>query len=630
MGVKPIVALEARAAGPLWRNVSFLLMWSSVAASGFGDRMIQLAAWTMLGYRAPEAQVSSITASVSFFFFLPYVLFGPVAGWIADTLPRKWLMLFCDEARAGILLLAFLIAPAGAAAMIPSDHHWKVYAIIFAVGLLAAVFSPAKAATVPQIVPTRQLQPANAIILGIAVIASMIGLMVGGPIIDKGSLHQGLGLAVACFAVSGTFFAFLKLRASGRSMAGPKTGQIRRLIEAVGYIRRHRPVLILTVLSMLFWAAGHTLLAAIAALCKDRYGIEPSQLLSKTSVMMATLGIGMLASSLWVAWIGTRRESSWFALACLLVTGGSLVAIAMSRSYQVGLVLTFGCGFFGNAAMICIATLTQLITPNYIRGRVFGVRDLAITLTSVVINFAIWRMPGADGFMIPALCVAAVLLLGVSAIGLFVAMTAGPHPGRALNATWRVCRAYTLVWHRLTWIGRHHVPSSGPVILAANHTTGLDPAIIQSAVPRAVRWVMYSGYRFRLLDPLWRMIQPITVDQDGSDLAQLRQTLRHLHSNDVIGIFPEGGAQRADRVLKPFEPGVSMLAKRSGATIVPVWIYGTPQTQSMLWHFLKPSRTTVVFGPGFVPDPGMGHQEVADALRERMVAMAVAAGFEVG
>ena len=59
------------AAPPLWRNISFILMWSSVAASGFGDRVIMLAALTLLGVAEGDVQSTSVQAGINFFFFLP-------------------------------------------------------------------------------------------------------------------------------------------------------------------------------------------------------------------------------------------------------------------------------------------------------------------------------------------------------------------------------------------------------------------------------------------------------------------------------------------------------------------------------------------------------------------------------
>ena len=297
-----------------------MLMWTSVAASGFGDRLIQLAAWAMLGVQLTGTDAASVQAGVSFFFFLPYVLLGPVAGWLADTLPRKWIMLFCDESRAVVLLVAFLQVPAGAAAAIPGDHHWKVYAIITAVGVLAAVFSPAKAATIPRIVPIHQLQAANAIVLGIAVIASLIGFQIGGALIE-GSTRSGLMVAVLSYAISGTFFVFMRPREHNRPPNEKRPGQWSRLYQAVRYIREHRAISELIGLSVLFWASATVLVAAIAALCKTAYGIDPDGVISHTSTMMAVLGAGMLASSLWVAWINARRESGWFIMATLLATG---------------------------------------------------------------------------------------------------------------------------------------------------------------------------------------------------------------------------------------------------------------------------------------------------------------------
>ncbi len=616
------MARDDRDGPPLWRHVSFLLMWSSVAASGFGDRLIQLAAWSMLGVGLPGADASSIQAGVAFFFFLPYVVIGPAAGWLADTLPRKWIMLFCDEARAAVLMTAFVLAPVGVTAAIPGDHHWKVYCIIAAVGGLAAVFSPAKAATIPQIVPVAQLQSANAIVLGIAVIASLIGFAAGGPLIERGSIRTGLLVAMGSYAVSGTFFAFLRLRRHVATIANQERSQLRRLADAARYVRDHRPIWQLIGLSVLFWAAATVLMAAIAALCKTRYDISQNQLISHTATMMASLGAGMLCSSLWVAWANTRRESMWFAMIGLLLAGAFMVGMGASRSYPVGLVLSFGTGFFGNTAMICVATMTQLIAPDYIRGRVFGVRDLFNTTSAVLVNLWIWRLSQADQYMVGVLYVVAGTLTVVAASGLYHQITTGPFPERTTNVAWRLCRAYTLVWHRLRWMGRENVPTTGPVILAPNHTTGIDPLLVQAVVPRRVHWVMLRRYRYRILAPLWRILRPIAVDQNGSDLSQLRQMLRHLNDHQMIGIFPEGGAQRENRILKPFQEGIGLLARRSEATIVPIWIEGTPQLKHMLGHFLKPSRSTVVFGRPFKPRKSMSHQQITDELRRRMLELA--------
>lgn len=617
---------DARGTTPLWRNLNFVLMWSSVAASGFGDRLIQLASWALLGMEDQSIEASSIQAGVYFFFFLPYLLFSPLGGWLADTLPRKWIMLACDEGRGLLLLWAMVLVPAGAAVVLPAGHHWKVYGLIFAVGVLAAVFSPTRNATIPQIVPTRHLQSANAIVLGIAVIASMIGLFVGSRIIKNWSVQGGLLVGVLLYMVSGTFFAFLRIRRQPPVAPERRSGQVERLKQAFVYIRTHRPVLELVLVNMLFWSAAHVLLAAIAGLCKsDRhYAIEADQLLARITDMQGLVGLGMLASSLWVAWLNTRRESNWLAMASLLLAGVCMLLMGLIPSYAIGLGLAVLAGFFGNTAMICVATLTQSLTPNYVRGRVFGARELLSTALAVAINFVVWRLPNADRWIVPVMYGCAALLGAVALRSLWRQLTRGPHAQRAVNFCWRIDRAYTLIWHRLRWIGRHHVPASGPLIVAANHTTALDPFLIQATIPRLVRWLMLTKHRFRLAAPLWRAIRPITLDRDQGDVAQIRRVLRALAAGEVVGIFPEGGLQRTHRALQPLHAGIGLMARRSRAPIVPVWIHGTPRVGSMLWQLLRPSRCTVTIGRPYQPDVTARPEAIAEDLRRRLLDLAAA------
>jgi 1-acyl-sn-glycerol-3-phosphate acyltransferase len=611
---------RALGATPLIRHFSFLLLWSSVAASGFGDRLIQLVAWEMLGIQLEGAQASSVSASVTFAFFAPYLIGAPLGGWLADRLPRKWLLLTCDEGRAAALFLAMILVPTGATAL-PPEHHWKLYAVVASVGLLAAVFSPTKLATVPLVVETEQLQAANAVVLGVTVIASLIGLWAGGWLIKAQSLRLCLTVAIASFAVSGTFFAFMKTRPQHLRRAPDQPPRPSPTIRALAYLRTHRRIAELVALNVLWWAGAYVFLAAVAALCKNRFGFAGPQLTYRIAVMSMWVGLGMLAGSLAVVWTNSRRESAWVGLLALLASAGLMLALAGCRSYPMGLALAFGAGFFGNLAMICVATLSQVLTPDFMRGRVFGCREMLSTATAAAVNLTIWIMPQADGWMIPALATLSLVLGVLAVVGLWLQMTVGPLPKRHWNALWRLCRAYALAWHRLRWAGRHHVPVRGAVILAANHTTGLDPLLIQAAIPRLIRWVMLREYRFSLLQPLWDAIQPIAVGQGGGDFVQLRQALRALRAGQLVGIFPEGGAQREHRELQPFQPGVALLARRSGAPIVPVWIQGTPRVRHMFWHFAKPSRTRMIFGQPFKPDPALSNQQVIDELRHRMLSL---------
>ncbi len=615
---------DDRDSGLLWTNISFLLMWSSVAASGFGDRIMMLAAMALLGATGQDVEGTGVLAGITFFFFAPYLVMSIPGGWLADRLSRKWLMLACDEARALLLFLSFMLVPAAGVAVIPEDHHWKVFAIMACVGTFAALFNPVRNAVVPQIVPTRHLQSANALLIAITVIASLIGLLIGGLIIDPNeaaSVRSGLFIGAMFYGVSGTFFAFLKIRPH-RSGISP-VPQRRQEPKATPYLLKHRAQVKLIVISMVVWGAAFVVYNAALALAKHRYGFEgEKQILEAFSQLGAALGAGMLFGAVWVAWMNTRRESGAIAMLALFFAAICTAVLARTTNFHLALGLAFGVGFFGNTTIICVTTLLQTLSPNYIRGRVMGVNSLLSTATNVAVNFIIWRLPNSDRLVLQTLDGIAVLLAVIAATGLWMEATRGPNLSRFLNVLWRIDRAFTLVWHRCRWIGKHNVPHEGPAILAPNHTTGLDPLLIQAGCPRRIRWLMLSSYRFRVLEFLWKRLEPIFLDRDQRDTARIREILRVLEAGELVTIFPEGGLQREHRELKPFQPGIGLIARRSGAPIIPVWIEGTPRTRHMLWHFLKPSRSMVAFGEPYIPDPSWSNEEIAADLRRRVLELA--------
>ncbi len=244
--------------------------------------MIELVALPMLGVGGESAQAAPITAAIYFWFFLPWMVITPIGGWLADTLPRKWIMLACDEGRAGLLLIAAIMVPAGITAEgfshipIHELHQaWKVYAVLGGVGLFAAIFGPTRNAMIPQIVTPNQLNPANSVILGIGVIASLIGYIIGGWLIGSYSVRTGIIVALLCLAaVTGTFWGFIRPRPHTGLELDRELGEWTRMARAVQYIRRHGVVLRLVLLNALLWSIAMIVALTIAALCKHAYLIQ--------------------------------------------------------------------------------------------------------------------------------------------------------------------------------------------------------------------------------------------------------------------------------------------------------------------------------------------------------------------
>jgi cytidylate kinase len=120
------------------------------------------------------------------------------------------------------------------------------------------------------------------------------------------------------------------------------------------------------------------------------------------------------------------------------------------------------------------------------------------------------------------------------------------------------------------------IPRTGPLIVAANHTSSADPVLIGAFLNKALgRPLNWLGKRelveMRLFGRLFRMAGIHPVDREAADLEAFRTAMRILEAGQALAVFPEGTRSR-DGALQPVREGVGMLAIRSGATVVPVAI----------------------------------------------------------
>lgn len=626
----PLPAGEAGVKRPtsLWRNPSFTLMWTSTAASGFGDRMIMLAALALLGGMAQTADSAGTLASTQFFFFLPYLVFNLVGGWLADHLPRKWLLLGCDEARGLILLAAFLaLGSASGSAVLDQAEFWKVYLVLSAIGAFAAMFNPTRNAIIPQIAPADQLQSANAVILVINVTASMVGMVVGTSlIIDPNAIatvRDGLLYGAVFFIISGFFFAFMR-PASSKRLVQPRQ---RGLAQVIRYTFEHKRVAMLIGVNLMVWGSAALVSTGLMGVLKIHHNYESDALFKAYGLLSALMGVGMLVGAALVILLNTRRESSVVMTVGLLLAGLFTLTIAAVPFWPITLVASFSIGVFGNVAIISSVTLLQAISPNYIRGRIMGLMSLVATSFSICVYGAIWLVPNADYWVLVALLTVGPILLASGLIVLIRHLISGPMPNKMANLFWRLTRLFCFSWHGAHHFGKHHLPSDGPVVIASNHTTAMDPFLIQAGSIRMVRWLMLTAYRKPIGNFLWNAIDPICIEYNaktgerGSPMKQVRQVVGELKKGDVVGMFPEGRLQYDHRELGEFEDGAAAVARLSGAVIVPCWIEGTVVSKSMLAHALVRTKSTVTFGPPLRPEQGQSAEAITAELRRRIVAL---------
>jgi 1-acyl-sn-glycerol-3-phosphate acyltransferase len=171
--------------------------------------------------------------------------------------------------------------------------------------------------------------------------------------------------------------------------------------------------------------------------------------------------------------------------------------------------------------------------------------------------------------------------------------------------------------------GGHRVPANGPVLLLSNHQCFLDPLFLGVSIPRYLTFLTRETlHQNRLLAGFMTSLGSIPIDHRGFSRDGLQQTLDALNRGACIGVFPEG-ERTHDGSLEAFKPGVSLLIKRTRATIVPAGIAGAYAAWSrhrkvprLAPLFLPPSDATVAVSVGRPIDPARYEKVSREAMLE--------------
>lgn len=147
------------------------------------------------------------------------------------------------------------------------------------------------------------------------------------------------------------------------------------------------------------------------------------------------------------------------------------------------------------------------------------------------------------------------------------------------------------LYFRMVRIGREHIPSAGPVIVAANHRSFLDPFIIGTMARRPMYYVAKKElFERRWLAWVLSALGAFPVDRGAHDEDTIETAKTILARGDIVLIFPEGTRTRPGSLGQP-KRGVGRLALETGAPVVPVAVIGTEDVRRGWWIFPRKVRT---------------------------------------
>jgi len=161
---------------------------------------------------------------------------------------------------------------------------------------------------------------------------------------------------------------------------------------------------------------------------------------------------------------------------------------------------------------------------------------------------------------------------------------------------WLGFRALYRVYFRWRVFHAERVPLTGPVILASNHASFLDPPLVGSGLHRPINYLARESlFRYPGIGALLRSWNSVPVDRDGGGAAGLKAILGRLLAGGVIILFPEG-TRTKDGELQPARSGIGLTVVKSDAVVIPVRTFGTFEAYGRNQKFPRPVRVAVKYG----------------------------------
>jgi MFS family permease len=378
----------------LLANKSFVALFVGQTMSQAGDQFVLIAALHLINQMlGSQLAIASMALALS----LPRLPLSLLAGVVVDRWNRKKLMIASDLLRGLVVLTPLLIRRPG--------QVWVLYLAGVALGTLTTFFEPARNAVIPNIVEEEHLFTANGMIQATFIVGTVVGAAAAGFAVDAFSPYYAFIFDSATFLFSAAAIGMIKVPRRPVQRHRATIQEIwRQLKEGIRFIR-FSPLLlrIMGVTAVAALGLSALMILGIGYLEQD-LGVSASGF----GVVVAAIGVGVALGGAAVRWLVQRLSMPALVGGCLTLVGLAIMSFTLMPYYGtvvVGAVLV-GIGIV--IARAGLATLTQKLTPDHIRGRVESAVNMVIGISNV-------GSQGLSGVM-GELLTAQIVFLGAGAI----------------------------------------------------------------------------------------------------------------------------------------------------------------------------------------------------------------------
>jgi MFS family permease len=408
----------------------FIILWVgqfiSIIGSGATQFALALWVWEQTGEVTP-------VMLTTVFFFLPMVLFSPIAGALIDRLNRKALMLCCDSA-AGVTVLVLLALVSNGQLQV-----WHLYVGAFLSGIFQAIQLPALQASVTLLVPRERYQRAAGM-LGIAdIFGQIFAPVLAALLFSTVGLAGIFALDLVSFVVGLTTLALISIP-QARSMVDaeqPRCSILCDLRRGLRFILSSQKVLLMLAFLFGFNIAVEAWASLLSPLVLARTNGDAFSL----SAVQGAGGIAALMAGIVVSLLPTPRYLMKRVLLCLGAMGLLTLPITLAGLPAWWMAAHFA--FFGLHTFFTAYNYAtwQTIVPPHLQGRVFAARKMILSipiifmpmvlgysadhvfepamsrLTADNLPFVSWVGVGPGAGMALLFALSSLMMLGLAAVG---------------------------------------------------------------------------------------------------------------------------------------------------------------------------------------------------------------------
>ncbi|HEY8580381.1 MAG TPA: MFS transporter, partial [Beijerinckiaceae bacterium] len=519
--------------------------------SAFNDNFVRSMLAMLILFRLGEGQAGMLVTLAVGVFVLPSIFLSALGGEIADAHDKA---LIARRLKFAEIFVQMIAAAGFVLGSIP-----LLYAALFGLGVIAALFGPIKYGILPDHLETRELPAGNALVEGATFLAILLGVIVGGYAAshDRGSwsvVAQLMVIAIACYGAS----RFIPATGVGAPGLVVERNVLRSSARMVRELSRDRRLWVGGVAVSWFWMTGAVALSLIPVVVKHKIGAG----IEVETAITALFAIGIAIGSVLAAVLSHGRifllptPVAAFLMAAFLIDAGlatwtlpeaaATVDLRAFLSSGVGLRIAIdvvGLAVAGGLFVVPVFSAVQAWAGEDRRARVIAAVNIVTSifmvggsLLTAALQFA-GLSESALLTLLGALNVAAGVVLFRTLPGAFVS--------DVLNLLFRAL-------FRLEVKGYENLEAAGErCVIAVNHLSFLDAPVVLSIMDRkpvsAIDWQSAKAWWVKPFLGIAR-----TYPMDPTKPMSTRGLIREVKEGDRLVIFPEGRLTVTGSLMKVY------------------------------------------------------------------------------